>query len=53
MIIPLDLNEENEMDCNIEPMENFNEDEEEEIIKNVVSAKGKFASFLQIRNCKQ
>lgn len=29
-----------------------NTDEEEEAIKNVVSTKGKFASFLQIKNCK-
>ncbi len=28
------------------------DDEEEEAIKNVVSAKGKFASFLGLRNCK-
>jgi len=27
-----------------------NSDEEEEVLKNVVSTKGKFASFLQIRN---
>ncbi len=28
------------------------EDEDEEAFKNVVSAKGKFASFLGMRNCK-
>lgn len=50
MIIPLDLNEEQGRASHIEPMQNLDEDEEEEIIRNVVSTKGKFASFLQIRN---
>lgn len=50
MIIPLDLSEEQGNESLIEPLENLDQDEEEEIIKNVVSTKGKFASFLQIRN---
>jgi len=50
MIIPLDLNDEQGRASHIEPMENL--DEDEEVIKNVISTKGKFASFLQIRNSK-
>ena len=49
MIIPIDLNE----DQGISGFDNKeSNDEEEETIKNIVSAKGKFASFLQIRNSK-
>lgn len=33
------------------PEDDEDSDEDEEAFKNVVSAKGKFASFLQIRNC--
>lgn len=55
MIIPLNLNEDSNIrnsneNKNIEK-ENEN-DEEEETIKNIISSKGKFASFLQIRNSK-
>jgi len=51
MIIPLDLNEEQGKDSIIEPLDDLEDrDQEEEIMKNVVSTKGKFASFLQIRN---
>ena len=52
MIIPLELNDEHDHDGHIEPIKDIDEDEEEDVIKNVVSTKGKFASFLQLRNCK-
>lgn len=52
MIIPFELNDEHDHEEHIEPMKDFDEDEEEDVIKNVVSTKGKFASFLQLRNCK-
>jgi hypothetical protein len=35
-----------------ENQDEVTEDENEETFKNVVSTKGKFASFMQIRNCK-
>ena len=47
----------NEIDSGHLPSEHIHEDqadndENEEVFKNVVSTKGKFASFMQIRNCK-
>lgn len=45
-----------EIDSGHLPSEHIHEDqvdddENEEVFKNVVSTKGKFASFMQIRNC--
>lgn len=52
MIIPLDVSDKTGKDSHIESLPNidYDSDEEEDIIKNIVSTKGKFASFLQIRN---
>jgi hypothetical protein len=45
------LNDESHIGEHASHHEEESEDEDEQVFKNVVSSKGKFASFMQIRNC--